>query len=76
MEIGETLHVTERSEWRNWLVENHQKAKDIWLISYTKASRIPFLPYDDAVEEALCFGWIDSIIKKYDLHGRARRPGE
>ena len=73
MDITETLYVVNRADWRQWLSENHQTAKDIWLIFYTKASGRPFMPYDDAVEEALCFGWIDSIVKKYDSEGRAQR---
>ena len=73
MEIGETLYVTDRVQWRKWLQKNHKHAKDIWLIFYKKESGKPFIPYDDAVEEALCFGWIDSIIKKSDEESRAQR---
>ena len=73
MEIGETLHLNDRKQWRKWLEKNHRSKKEIWLIFYKKDSGIPFIPYDDAVEEALCFGWIDSIIKKYDHEGRAQR---
>jgi uncharacterized protein YdeI (YjbR/CyaY-like superfamily) len=49
-----------RTEWRNWLAENHQTSKGVWLFSYKKNSGKPYLSYDEAVEEALCFGWIDS----------------
>jgi uncharacterized protein YdeI (YjbR/CyaY-like superfamily) len=49
-----------RTEWRNWLAENHQTSKGVWLYFYKKNSGKPALSYDEAVEEALCFGWIDS----------------
>jgi uncharacterized protein YdeI (YjbR/CyaY-like superfamily) len=80
MDIGETLYVTDRAAWRNWLAANYQTADEIWLVLYRKASDMPSLPYNDAVEEALCFGWIDSIIKSIDDDRRAqrysrRRPG-
>ena len=66
MEIGETLYVTKREKWRAWLAKNHNKKKEIWLIYYRKASRKPRIPYNDAVEEALCYGWIDGIVKSMD----------
>ena len=64
MEITETIHVISREEWRNWLQKNHKTCKEIWLIYYKKHTQKPRIPYDDAVEEALCFGWIDSIVKR------------
>ena len=60
------LHVTTRDEWREWLVTNHDKSAGVWLVFYKKHSGVPSIQYGDAVEEALCFGWIDSIIKKRD----------
>ncbi len=66
MKITKTLYVTTRDEWRSWLEENHKSEKEIWLIYYKKHTGKPRIPYDDAVEEALCFGWIDSIIKRID----------
>jgi uncharacterized protein YdeI (YjbR/CyaY-like superfamily) len=65
-EIGKTLYVSTRKEWRRWLRENHAKEKEIWLIYYRKETGKPRVSYDDAVEEALCFGWIDSTQKKLD----------
>lgn len=61
------IQLATRSDWRNWLAENHHKEKDgIWLI-YTKQRKEPeSLTYEESVEEALCFGWIDSIIKRID----------
>lgn len=73
MEIGATLYVTNRREWRSWLAENHRKASEIWLIYYRKASGKARIPYDDAVEEALCYGWIDSIVKSVDEDRFAQR---
>jgi len=73
MELGKTLYVTRRSEWRDWLSANHKTEKEIWLIGYPKKSGKPSLPYNDAVEEALCFGWIDSTIKKVDAERNAQR---
>jgi len=61
-----TLHVTERSAWRDWLKANGGKEKEIWLVFYKKHTGKVRLAYEDAVEEALCFGWIDSIVKRLD----------
>ena len=58
-----TLYVTSRQEWRVWLKKHYQSATEIWLIYYKKHTGRPRISYDDAVEEALCFGWIDSIVK-------------
>ncbi|MCX6746627.1 MAG: YdeI/OmpD-associated family protein [Candidatus Pacearchaeota archaeon] len=66
MEIGKTLYVTNRNDWQSWLAKNHDKEKEIWLIYYRKSSGKPRIPYNDAVEEALCYGWIDSIFKGID----------
>ena len=63
MEVGETLYVTDRTPWREWLEANFDTASEIWLVYPNKATGRPRIPYNAAVEEALCFGWIDSIIK-------------
>lgn len=55
-----------RDEWRTWLVENHQAAKELWLIFYKKHTGRSGLTYTEALEEALCFGWIDGILKRID----------
>ena len=61
------IHVTTRSQWRRWLAENHDREPDgIWLVFQKKKSGKPSLEYEESVQEALCFGWIDSIIKKID----------
>jgi uncharacterized protein YdeI (YjbR/CyaY-like superfamily) len=66
MEIRRTLYVTSREEWRAWLTEHHQSETGVWLIYYKKQPGQPRIPYDHAVEEALCFGWIDSVVKRID----------
>ncbi|MHB8055697.1 MAG: YdeI/OmpD-associated family protein [Candidatus Aminicenantales bacterium] len=73
MEIDKTLYVKNRREWRAWLKKNYKKEKSIWLILYKKASGKPRIPYNDAVEEAICFGWIDSTAKKVDGECYAQR---
>lgn len=55
-----------RQEWRDWLIENHDKKQSVWLQYYKKKSGFPTVEYGDAVEEALCFGWIDSKSKPID----------
>lgn len=60
------LYVTNRDQWRCWLKEHHDTVTVIWLVFYKKETGKPSIPYDDAVEDALCFGWIDSIVKKID----------
>ena len=67
------LYVTNREEWRLWLEKNHGKEKEVWLVFYKKHTGKPIIPYDDSVEEALCFGWIDSIIKRIDDEKFARK---
>ena len=73
MDIGRTVYFSNRKDWRNWLSENYSKEKEIWLIFPKKASGRPRLPYEDAVEEALCFGWIDSTAKRIDEFTYAQR---
>ena len=79
MEIGQTLYVTNRDDFRKWLEENHKSNKEIWLIQYKKATKKPSINYVEAVEEALCFGWIDGLQKsmdteRYALRFSPRRP--
>ncbi len=64
--ITKKLYVTSRDEWRAWLEKNHSAEKEIWLIYYKKHTGKPRISYDHAVEEALCFGWIDSTVKRVD----------
>lgn len=73
MDITETLYVATRDEWREWLSAHHDEKSEIWLVSYRKVTGRPSVPYKDAVEEALCFGWIDSIRKGIDEDRYAQR---
>lgn len=73
MEIGKRIYLTKRNDWRSWMEKNYNKEKEIWLIYYKKSSAKPRIAYNDAVEEALCFGWIDSIVKKIDDEKIAQR---
>lgn len=73
MEIGETIYVTTSDEFRKWLIQNHQTKKEIWLIQYKKATKKPSINYVEAVEEAICFGWIDGLEKGMDAERYALR---
>jgi len=61
-----TFYAANRDEWRMWLQRHHNTETEVWLIYYKKTSARPRVPYDDAVEEALCFGWVDSLVKRID----------
>jgi uncharacterized protein YdeI (YjbR/CyaY-like superfamily) len=66
MNVTRTRYVTDRKKWRAWLRKHYREEKDIWLVYYRKETGRPRIEYNDAVEEALCFGWIDSTVKKLD----------
>ena len=75
-----SIHPLTRAEWRAWLEENHTRGEGVWLITYKKAAGRPRIEYDEAVEEALCFGWVDSKPNKLDderslLWFAPRKPG-
>jgi uncharacterized protein YdeI (YjbR/CyaY-like superfamily) len=61
-----TFYAKTQENWRKWLIENHQSQKQVWLIIYKKESGTPSVYYSEAVDEALCFGWIDSMPRKRD----------
>jgi len=67
------LYVKSGMEWRKWLTKSHNKVDELWLIFYKRGTGKPSIDYEVAVEEALCFGWIDSIIKKIDEERYARK---
>ena len=67
------LHMVSRDDWRTWLEKNHSTKREVWLVFYKKHTGKPSISYDDAVEEALCFGWIDSIVKRIDDAKFARK---
>ena len=73
MDVTQTLYVSNRVEWRKWLKKNYKTEKEIWLVYYKKTSGKPRIEYNDAVEEALCFGWIDSTVRKLDEERFAQR---
>ncbi|HEX2091468.1 MAG TPA: YdeI/OmpD-associated family protein [Longimicrobiaceae bacterium] len=80
MEITSTLYVSDREAWRAWLQEHYRTDPEVWLVYPRKHTGRPRIPYNDAVEEALCFGWIDSTRKTLDVDHTAqrfspRRPG-
>jgi len=68
-----TLEVKDCAEWRAWLAANHGRETEVWLVYYKKGSGEPSIEYGASVEEALCFGWVDSIIKKLDEERYARK---
>ena len=72
-DIGNRRLFRTREEWRQWLQENHDKEKEIWFIFPLKASGETAISYNDAVEEALCFGWIDSTIRALDEKHKIQR---
>jgi uncharacterized protein YdeI (YjbR/CyaY-like superfamily) len=61
-----TFHAKTQEDWRKWLEKYHDKEKSVWLIIYKKESDVPSVYYPEAVDEALCFGWIDSKPNKRD----------
>lgn len=73
MKIENEFYATNRQEWRNWLKKNYKKEKEVWLIYYKRYTGKPRVAYNDAVEEALCFGWIDSNIQKIDEEKYAQK---
>ena len=63
-----TLDIRTRREWRAWLAQHHSSSPGIWLVFYKRHTGVKSVLYEDAVREALCFGWIDSLIKRLDDH--------
>src|SRR5687767_15336300 len=62
----DTLDIRTRKHWRTWLRKNHQSSPGVWVVCHKEHTGVPCLSYEDAVREALCFGWIDSLIKRLD----------
>jgi len=73
VKITETLYVANRKAWRDWLKKHYRDEKEIWLVYYRKQAGKPRIAYNDAVEEALCFGWIDSTVKRLDAERIAQK---
>jgi len=61
-----TLDVRTRARWRRWLSTHHASSQGIWLVRHKQHTGVESMPYDDLVCEALCFGWVDSLIKRLD----------
>lgn len=61
-----SVHPKSRAEWRRWLEKNHTRTEGVWLVTYKKSAGKPRFEYGESVEEALCFGWIDSKPAKLD----------
>ncbi|MDH3729812.1 MAG: YdeI/OmpD-associated family protein [Acidimicrobiia bacterium] len=70
--IDDQVYAADRESWRAWLEANAGTRDSIWLVSYKKATGKTTVPYEDAVEEALCFGWVDSKVQSMD-HERYRQ---
>ena len=68
-----TFYTNDRNVWRKWLTDNYQKETEVWFVFPMIASKEKRLSYNDALEEALCFGWIDSTIRNLDTLHRAQR---
>lgn len=66
MKDFEQVTVKNRQAWRDWLSHHHQQSESIWLVTYKKQAGELYLPYEDIVKEALCFGWIDSLPRRLD----------
>src|SRR5439155_13773988 len=74
-----TLRATSRRQWRAWLTKHHTSSPGVWLVFYKAHTGVKSIPYEDTVREALCFGWIDSLIRRLDADRYAlkvtpRRP--
>jgi len=67
------LDVRTIAEWRVWLATHHTSASEIWVVFHKRHTTVPAIAYDDAVCEALCYGWIDSLIKRLDEDRYARK---
>lgn len=65
-EIKETYHPKNINQWRNWLIKNHKKKDSIFLVRYKKHTGKPSWTHGDAMKEAICFGWIDTTMKRVD----------
>jgi uncharacterized protein YdeI (YjbR/CyaY-like superfamily) len=68
-----TLQVQSRRQWRAWLAKHHMSSPGIWLVCYKDHMGMKSIPYEDIVREALCFGWIDSLVKRLDDDRYARK---
>jgi uncharacterized protein YdeI (YjbR/CyaY-like superfamily) len=68
-----TLRVKTLRQWREWLDEHHASESEVWLIFHKRHTGVASLDYNDALDEALCFGWVDSLVKRLDDRRYARK---
>src|SRR5690349_20170648 len=68
-----TLHVKTLEQWRDWLRTHHASESEVWLVFYKQQTGVASIDYEDALDEALCFGWVDSLIKRLDDRRFARK---
>lgn len=68
-----TLEIRSSQQWRKWLDKHHASSPGIWLVFHKDHTGVQSIPYDDSVREALCFGWVDSLIKRLDDDRYARK---
>jgi uncharacterized protein YdeI (YjbR/CyaY-like superfamily) len=73
MKITKSFTPTNLADWRNWLAQNHDREQEVWVVYHKAAQGKAKIDYESSVEEALCFGWIDSIIQKIDEEKYARK---
>jgi uncharacterized protein YdeI (YjbR/CyaY-like superfamily) len=68
-----TLRVKTLDQWRDWLDEHHASESEVWLVFYKQETGVASIEYEDALDEALCFGWVDSLVKRLDDRRFARK---
>jgi uncharacterized protein YdeI (YjbR/CyaY-like superfamily) len=73
MKITKSFTPSNLADWRNWLIRNHDREPEIWLVYFKARGNQTNIDYESSVEEALCFGWVDSIIQKIDEEKYARK---
>jgi uncharacterized protein YdeI (YjbR/CyaY-like superfamily) len=73
LKTSQTVEARTLEEWRHWLVRHHESESEVWLVFHKRHTRRESVAYTDALDEALCFGWIDSLVKRLDEHRYARK---
>ena len=71
--IDETFFASDPAAWRAWLAANHGERREVWLLLHKKHVAEPCVSYEEAVEEALCWGWIDGLAQRWDERSYAQR---
>lgn len=66
LDEAEEVHLTTAAEWHDWLAANHERGEGVWLVSYKPRTGKPAIDYEDAICEALCYGWIDATYRRID----------